>query len=82
MQCEAEYFVLLLCLSVAKIQAEEFSGDRLKFPKDFMLGSATAAYQIEGGWNADGKSKQQDTILLSDVVNSNTEILRTKINLI
>lgn len=27
------------------------------FPKDFLWGAASAAYQVEGGWNQDGKGK-------------------------
>lgn len=34
--------------------AEAIAADR-KFPDDFMFGVSSAAYQIEGGWNADGK---------------------------
>src|SRR5262245_13792044 len=28
-----------------------------QFPKDFIWGAATASYQIEGAWNADGKGE-------------------------
>lgn len=27
----------------------------MKFPKDFLFGAASAAYQVEGAWNEDGK---------------------------
>merc|ERR1712038_451678 len=49
-------FSILLCsiaLALAYSPEEELLYD--SFPDDFLWGSATAAYQIEGAWNEDGK---------------------------
>ena len=30
-------------------------GDKMEFPKDFLWGAASAAAQVEGAWNEDGR---------------------------
>lgn len=48
-------------LSVIFISVLLFLGsnaqDEETFPDDFLLGFATASYQIEGAWNEDGELK-------------------------
>lgn len=39
----------------ANVIIANFNDSERRFPDDFLFGVASAAYQIEGGWNADGK---------------------------
>lgn len=40
-----------------------------RFPDDFLFGTATASYQIEGGWNADGNIEISSTNILISYFN-------------
>lgn len=48
----ASQHALVLALALCLSDAELFRGT---FPKDFIWGCASSAYQIEGAWNVDGK---------------------------
>ena len=47
--------LLLLGCLLQPINAQNKDGNKLKFPKGFLWGAASAAYQVEGGTKADGR---------------------------
>ncbi|CAH4035648.1 unnamed protein product [Pieris brassicae] len=49
--------LLTFCIAVARSKPSERHEVR-KFQEDFLFGTATASYQVEGAWNIDGYSAQ------------------------
>lgn len=41
-------------MSLAESKVTEERHRVRRFPEDFIFGTATASYQVEGGWDADG----------------------------
>src|SRR5664279_3186151 len=47
--------ILTFIVNIGLLQAQSKNNEKLRFPKGFLWGAASAAYQVEGGTKADGR---------------------------
>jgi hypothetical protein len=48
---------LIFCFVILVTTGFGAAADNVTFPGGFLFGAATASYQIEGGWDANGKAE-------------------------
>lgn len=68
--------IIILVNLKFSICVENISTNALQFPPNFKFGVATASFQIEGGWNASGKSEN----IWDRFIHKNPDVVKDKSN--
>ena len=73
-----KFFIICFCFSLSLAHPEQVPGYTYEepllygtFPDGFVWGTATAAYQVEGAWNEDGKGQSIWDVFSNDPTNGN-----------